>query len=70
MSLEWNKSSFSEYGNCVEVARLAPEWWSEENLAASAVLIRDKGGRILLFPPHTWQRFVEGVKAGEFDIPE
>jgi hypothetical protein len=59
---KWRKSSRSgSSGNCVEVADNLPE----------VVAVRDSknpGGPALTFTPAVWQAFVEGAKAGEFDI--
>ena len=59
---KWRKSSRSgSSGNCVEVADNLPE----------VVAVRDSknpGGPALTFNPAVWQAFVEGAKAGEFDI--
>ncbi|MFD4953427.1 DUF397 domain-containing protein [Streptomyces sp. NPDC058451] len=58
----WFKSSHSSgaEGNCVEAADLAPE-----------VGVRDskkKEGPALVFPRSPWAAFVNGVRAGEFDV--
>ena len=54
VSSSWRKSSFSEAGNCVEVAGV-------EGL----VLVRDTkltaGGGVLSFPSLTWRKFVDSV---------
>jgi hypothetical protein len=59
---KWRKSSRSgSSGNCVEVA---------DNLPGT-VAVRDSknpDGPALMFTPAVWQSFVEGAKAGEFDI--
>jgi hypothetical protein len=59
VSAEWRKSSFSGSSGCVEVA-----------FVDSLVLVRDTEdqlGGALEFSVDIWQRFVAGVKAGEFD---
>jgi hypothetical protein len=57
----WHKSSRSTgNGNCVEVA-----------VVADAVAVRDtkdRSGPALLVPSTGWQSFLDGVKAGEFDL--
>ena len=59
----WRKSSRSggDGGNCVEVAT---------NLDGIVVVrdTKDKKGGTLLFSRNEWTEFIEGVKAGEFDL--
>jgi Domain of unknown function (DUF397) len=51
----WVKSSYSgSQANCVEIA------------VRSSVLVRDtkdRGGPVLRFPPATWRRFADQMKA-------
>lgn len=50
----WRKSSFSESGNCVEVAA-----------QDRSMLIRDSKnpeGKILSFSSRTWQEFIQAVR--------
>lgn len=59
-ALPWRRSSYSESGNCVEVALLA-----DGNL-----VIRDSKDRtvlVLRFAPGKWGTFLCRVKGGEFD---
>jgi uncharacterized protein DUF397 len=52
--LVWRKSSFSESGNCVEVA-----------IQGESVLIRDSknpNGGILCVPSSAWQEFTRGIQ--------
>jgi hypothetical protein len=55
----WSKSTFSESGNCVEVA-----------FVAEAVLVRqsrDPSGPTLTFTKGEWAAFLAGVHNDEFD---
>ncbi|GAA2709278.1 MULTISPECIES: DUF397 domain-containing protein [Actinoplanes] len=58
----WRKSTRSgSSGNCVEVAGNLP----------GVVAVRDSkdpSGPALLFTPAEWDAFLEGTKAGEFDL--
>jgi hypothetical protein len=78
-NLTWFKSSFSAAGNCLEVA-FKKATFSAHNggcvevarPAAGSVLVRDTKDRSK--PAHEysdaeWQAFIDGVKAGEFDLP-
>jgi hypothetical protein len=59
----WQRSSYSNNGTCVEVAELAD----------GGRLVRDSkdpAGPVLAFTPQEWTAFVLGVKAGEFDSTE
>jgi hypothetical protein len=61
--LTWRKASFSTSngGACVEIAQF-PE---------SAVGVRDSedpDGPKLVFAPDEWRLFVNGAKAGQFDL--
>ncbi|WP_051571084.1 DUF397 domain-containing protein [Cryptosporangium arvum] len=60
--VRWRKSARSgTNGNCVEVGA-----------AATAIGVRDTKDRghgpVLAFSHPTWQAFLEGCKAGEFDL--
>lgn len=58
----WFKASKSNGSNtCVEVAHL--ESWT---------VVRDSknpGGPVHCYTPREWARFLDGVRAGEFDLP-
>jgi Domain of unknown function (DUF397) len=59
----WRKSSRSSgggNGDCVDVADLG-----------DAVAVRDSkhpDGAVLAFSPSEWRAFIEGAKAGDFDL--
>jgi Domain of unknown function (DUF397) len=58
---QWRKSSFSASGDCLE--------WS---IGIDNVRLRDsksQPGTELLLSHSEWRAFLEGVKAGEADIP-
>jgi Domain of unknown function (DUF397) len=52
-------SSFSTTGNCVEVALDA---------VISVRHSTRRDGATLTFTPAEWEAFIQGVKAGEFDL--
>lgn len=56
----WHKSSFCASGECVEVAQ-------QQN---GMIVLRDsrqpRGG--VRYTAEEWQAFINGVKAGEFDL--
>jgi len=61
-SLNWRISSWSQSGNCVELA-----------VHQSGVLLRNskhRQGAHLEFTATEWTAFIAGVKAGEFDFTE
>jgi Domain of unknown function (DUF397) len=64
-SLAWRKSTYSAVNGCVEVAF--------GNYADGAeVAVRDSkepDGAGLYFTRVEWQAFLEGARAGEFDLP-
>jgi hypothetical protein len=58
--VDWRKSARCDSASCVEVG-----------ITDEAVLIRDgkrPEGSILEFSPAEWVAFVEGVRAGEFNL--
>nr|WP_062340527.1 DUF397 domain-containing protein [Herbidospora sakaeratensis] len=56
----WKKSTLSNAGNCVEVARL-----DEGQVGVRDS--KDRNGTALVFTQNEWQAFIGGVKRGEFD---
>jgi len=63
MSAVWTKSSRSNGNggnNCVEVARLGALIGVRDS--------KDPAGPILTFPPGVFQDFLNGAKAGDFDL--
>nr|WP_066361212.1 DUF397 domain-containing protein [Herbidospora mongoliensis] len=56
----WQKSRYSNQGNCVEVARLAGSLFALRNS-------RDPDGPVLIFTGAEWAAFSHGMKDGEFD---
>lgn len=65
VDVEFKKSSFCQAaGNCIEVGVSLPD---------GTVLVRDTKDRTkppLEFTYPEWGAFVQGVKAGEFDLPD
>ena len=58
--LVWRKSSFSESGNCVEVAILDDQ-----------ILVRDskdRNGPVLTFGVNEWRDFLSSARDGYFDL--
>lgn len=53
----WVKSSRCESSSCVEVA--APD---------GRVLLRDSTHRVLALGAESWRDFLDGARAGEFDL--
>lgn len=58
--LKWRKSSYSESGNCVEVASLP-----DGNLVVRDS--KDREAPLLVFTSGEWCTFLSWVKGGEFD---
>ncbi len=60
----WHKSTRSggNGGDCVEVAG---------NLAGIVAIrdTKDPGGAVLVFTRAEWSAFLDGVRAGDFDLP-
>ena len=61
----WRKSSRSGNGgnSCVEVAKNLPGVVGVRDT-------KDRSGPVLAFGPDAWVAFLDGVKAGQFDLPE
>jgi hypothetical protein len=56
----WRKSSFSQYVDCVELARLSTGEIALRNSKA-------RGSGVVVFTPQEIKAFLKGAKAGEFD---
>jgi hypothetical protein len=58
---DWIRSSFCEATNCVEVKDIG-----------TTVLLRDTvvPEAFVIIGQRDWADFIQGVKAGEFDLPE
>jgi hypothetical protein len=54
---EFRTSSYCGSAACVEVA-----------IEPAAVTCRDTSGRLVTYSPEEWRAFIDGVKAGEFDV--
>lgn len=79
---QWIKSSFSVPNGCVEVSFVVPKWIKASASGTSncvevagggfAVAVRDSDlpGAVLNVPGVNWDAFLEGARAGEFDLPE
>lgn len=78
-NLNWFKSSFSLWDNCLEVAWKKSTYSGsatqgecvEAHLEGDGVAVRDSkdpDGAVLSFNAPEWQAFIQGVKAGEFDL--
>jgi hypothetical protein len=62
---DWKKSSLSAHnGNCVEVAQLRSGDYGIRDSKDVALVCP-----VLTFSRAEWRYFLEGVKAGEFDLP-
>ena len=62
---DWKKSSLSAHnGNCVEIAKLRIGVYGVRDSKDV-----DLGHTVLAFSRTEWRYFLEGVKAGEFDLP-
>ena len=59
---DWYKSSFSNGGACVEMRRAKTEIQVRDT--------KDRLGPVLTFNRQEWQAFLDGVRAGEFDLPD
>jgi len=60
---EWKKSSFCRETGCVEVQVNVQD-------GIPHVGVRNPVGAETWFTPEEWLTFLEGVKNGEFDLPE
>jgi len=58
--IQWRRSRRCETGNCVEVARIGESFAIRDS--------EDINGPILTFASTTWTDFVEGVRAGDFNL--
>ncbi len=60
----WRKSARSDNGgaSCVEVAKNLPGMVGVRDT-------KDRSGPVLIFDSADWLTFVDGVKAGDFDLP-
>lgn len=79
--IEWRKSSYSGGGNCVQVGVWSKSSSSNGSSACVEVqgaqdgdyLVRDSklgdASPILRFTPAEFKAWVDGCKAGEFDLP-
>jgi hypothetical protein len=56
----WRKSTRSSSGNCIEVAEQGDEVWLRDSKSPAAAM--------LSFDRAAFAAFIEGVKAGEFDL--
>ena len=57
----WRKSTVSDSGGCVEVARVGDVVGVRDTKAAGQ-------GAVLQFTSHEWRAFLSGVAAGEFTM--
>jgi Domain of unknown function (DUF397) len=58
--IRWVKSTWSASGNCAEICR-----WPNEILFRNS---RDPDGAVLAFDIATFERFLHGVRRGDFDL--
>ena len=56
----WRKSTYSNNGECVEVAALDRLVGVRDS--------KDRGGAILFFTHGEWNAFLAGTRTGEFDL--
>lgn len=62
----WQRSSYCDIGDCVEVVGYP----DEVDVVHSLVRVRDSkdpDGPVLSFSPDEWRAFVDGVRAGRCD---
>jgi hypothetical protein len=55
---KWRKSSYSNVGNCVEVARFSDRRGLRDS--------KNPAGHVLLVPTSAYTEFIAAVKQGEF----
>jgi hypothetical protein len=75
---DWIRSIYCGGGSCVEVQQRRSSYCSGSNCVETVfdgtdVLVRDSkdpDGPVLAFTADEWEAFLEGVKAGEFAVPE
>lgn len=60
-SAEWRKSSQSGANNCLEVAFVDGKVALRDS--------KDRQGPVLFFSAAEWQALLDGVRAGEFELP-
>jgi hypothetical protein len=60
--MAWRKSSYSAANGCVEVAPL-------DNYVAVRDS-KDRNANFLVFTRFEWRDFLQGIYAGEFDMPD
>jgi hypothetical protein len=74
----WKKSSFSgQAGTCVEVDLFKKSTHSVagdcvEVAGGDTIRVRHSqrpDAEVIAYSPDEWQAFIDGVKAGEFDLP-
>jgi len=61
--LTWRTANSCGNGACVEIARDGQDWLVRDTKDGGA-------GANLRFTAEEWRAFVEGVRAGEFDLPD
>jgi hypothetical protein len=59
-SIQWRRSGRCESGTCVEIARIGESFAVRDS--------KDLSGPVLTFDPIAWEGFVDGVRAGDFDL--
>lgn len=64
--MDWTRSSRCDGGTCVEVA--VYDGSGTENSNMVAVRNSQVPGEIAWFTPIEWAEFLNGVKAGDFDL--
>lgn len=74
---EYKKSSFCDTGSCVEVEYKKSSLCSDSacvEVAEGEPIVRvrqtENPDQIIVFGSDAWRGFIEGVKAGEFDLDD